>query len=161
MASRAAKIIVNLNASPFHDDIRKVRLRILKRKATRLGVAVFYVNLVGGQDELVFDGQSLAVDRKGRIIGIGKQFEEDLVIVDVDTNGTGLKEVVEPLYNREAEMFNAIVLGVRDYFRKTGFNRSVHRVERRHRLVARGSYRRYSTRQGERDRCLDAVTILK
>ena len=124
LGEEGAKIIVNLNASPFHDNIRKVRLRILKRKATRLGVAIFYVNLVGGQDELVFDGQSLAIDRNGRIIGVGKQFEEDLVIVDVDTNGAGLREVAEPIYNREGEMFHAIVLGVRDYFRKTGFKRA-------------------------------------
>jgi NAD+ synthase (glutamine-hydrolysing) len=124
LGEHGARIIVNLNASPFHDNIRNVRLRILKRKATRLGAAIFYVNLVGGQDELVFDGQSLAVDRNGRIIGIGKQFEEDLVIVDVDANGAGLKEVVKPPYNRDEEMFNAIVLGVRDYFRKTGFKRA-------------------------------------
>ena len=124
LGEHGARIIVNLNASPFHDNIRNVRLRILRRKATRLGAAIFYVNLVGGQDELVFDGQSLAVDRNGRIIGIGKQFEEDLVIVDVDTNGVGLKEVVTPPYDRDEEMFNAIVLGVRDYFRKTGFKRA-------------------------------------
>ena len=124
LSEQGAKIIVNLNASPFHDNIRDVRLRIIKRKATRLGVAIFYVNLVGGQDELVFDGQSVAVDRNGQLIGIGKQFEEDLVIVDVDVNGSGMSTVSEPIYNRDEEMFNAIVLGVRDYFRKTGFKRA-------------------------------------
>jgi NAD+ synthase (glutamine-hydrolysing) len=120
-----AKVIVNVNASPFHDRIRDVRFRILKRKATRFGVAIFYVNLVGGQDELVFDGQSLAVDRNGRLIGIGRQFEEDLVIVDVEADGTGRAEIKPPPYDREEEMFNAIVLGVRDYFRKTGFKRAL------------------------------------
>ena len=124
LTEQGAKIIVNLNASPFHDNIRQVRLRIIKQKAKRLGVAIFYVNLVGGQDELVFDGQSIAVDRDGRLIGIGKQFDEDLVIVDVDANATGINTVTEPTYNRDAEMFNAIVLGVRDYFRKTGFKRA-------------------------------------
>jgi NAD+ synthase (glutamine-hydrolysing) len=124
LASQGARIIINLNASPFHDKIRDARLRILKRKATRLGVAIFYVNLVGGQDELVFDGQSLAVDRDGRLVGIGRQFEEDLVLVDVDENGTGRVEITPPPYNREEEMFNALVLGVRDYFRKTGFKRA-------------------------------------
>jgi NAD+ synthase (glutamine-hydrolysing) len=123
LSEQGARIIVNLNASPFHDNIRDVRLRILKRKAIRLGVAIFYVNLVGGQDELVFDGQSLAVDRNGHLIGVGRQFEEDLVIVNLDSTGTGL-EVAEPRYDRDAEMFNAIVLGVRDYFRKTGFKRA-------------------------------------
>ena len=124
LSEQGAKIIVNLNASPFHDNIRGVRLRIIRRKATRLGVAIFYVNLVGGQDELVFDGQSIAVDRNGQLIGIGKQFEEDLVIADVDANGSGMNTVPEPIYNRDEEMFNAIVLGVRDYFRKTGFKRA-------------------------------------
>ena len=124
LGEHGARIIVNLNASPFHDKIREVRLRILKRKATRIGAAIFYVNLVGGQDELVFDGQSIAVDRTGKLIGIGKQFEEDLVIVDVEVNGTGGREVQEPSYNRDEEMFNAIVVGVRDYFRKTGFKRA-------------------------------------
>ena len=119
-----ARVIVNLNASPFHDKIRDVRLRILKRKATRFGVAIFYVNLVGGQDELVFDGQSLAVDRNGRLIGVGRQFEEDLVLVDMEADGTGRVEALLPAYNREEETFNALVLGVRDYFRKTGFKRA-------------------------------------
>jgi NAD+ synthase (glutamine-hydrolysing) len=125
LAKLGAKVIVNLNASPFHDKIRDVRLHILKRKAMRLGTAIIYVNLVGGQDELVFDGQSLAVDRNGRLIGIGKQFQEDLVLVDLNPDGTGKSDVATPLYNREEEMFNAIVLGLRDYFRKTGFKRSL------------------------------------
>ncbi len=125
LGQHGAKIIMNLNASPFHDKIRSVRLRILKRKATRLGIPIFYVNLVGGQDELVFDGESLAVDAKGRLIGVGKQFEEDLVIVEIDMNGNGFREAPEPQYNREQEMFNALVLGVRDYFRKTGFKKAL------------------------------------
>jgi NAD+ synthase (glutamine-hydrolysing) len=124
LAHKGAQVIVNLNASPFHDRIRDTRLRILRRKATRLGVPIFYVNLIGGQDELVFDGQSLAVDAKGRLIGLGKQFEEDLVIVDFDPEGRGLVEIPEPTYHRENEMFHALVLGVKDYFRKTGFEHS-------------------------------------
>jgi NAD+ synthase (glutamine-hydrolysing) len=125
LAKLGAKLIVNLNASPFHDKIRDIRLHILKGKAIRLGTAIIYVNLVGGQDELVFDGQSLAVDRNGRLIGIGKQFQEDLVLVDLNPDGTGKTDVPTPTYNREEEMFNAIVLGLRDYFRKTGFKRSL------------------------------------
>lgn len=125
LGEHGARLIVNLNASPFHDKIRDIRLRILKRKATRLGVPIFYVNLVGGQDELVFDGESLAVDAKGRLIAVGKQFEEDLVIVDVDSAGKGVREVPGPAYNREQEMFKALVLGVKDYFRKTGFKRAL------------------------------------
>ncbi len=125
LGQQGARLVVNLNASPFHGKIRETRLRILKRKATRLGVPVFYVNLVGGQDELVFDGESLAVDAKGRLIGIGKQFEEDLVIVDVDDQGVGVRHITEPVADEDQEMFNAVVLGVRDYFSKTGFKKAL------------------------------------
>ena len=125
LGEQGARLIVNLNASPFHNKIRDIRLRILKRKAARLKVPIFYVNQVGGQDELVFDGESIAVDAKGRLIGIGKQFEEDLVIVDVDSNGLGAHEVPEPTSTEDQAMFDAIVLGVRDYFRKTGFKRAL------------------------------------
>ncbi|MGD0177125.1 MAG: NAD+ synthase [Candidatus Bathyarchaeia archaeon] len=121
-----AEMIVNLNASPFHDKIRDIRLRILRRKAERFRKPIFYVNMVGGQDELVFDGQSLAIDSKGRLVAIGKQFEEDLVITELNlSNGEAPgNEINEPEYNREEEMFNALVLGVKDYFRKTGFKRA-------------------------------------
>jgi NAD+ synthase (glutamine-hydrolysing) len=127
LRERGADVIVNLNASPYHDKIRDIRLEILRRKTARLSVPIIYVNMVGGQDELVFDGQSLALDSNGRLIAVGKQFQEDLILVDIDLpNGTRLgKEVHEPSYHREAEMFNALVLGVRDYFKKTGFKRAL------------------------------------
>jgi NAD+ synthase (glutamine-hydrolysing) len=127
LCEQGAQFVVNLNASPFHDRIREVRLQILKRKVKRLGVPIFYVNMVGGQDELVFDGESLAMDGRGKLIAVGKQFEEDLVLADIDLpdgNGVG-GGVAEPAYDREAEMFNALVLGVRDYFRKTGFQHAL------------------------------------
>jgi NAD+ synthase (glutamine-hydrolysing) len=123
LAEHGARLIVNINASPFHRGMRETRLKILKRKAARLGVAIFYVNLVGGQDELVFDGESLAVDAKGRLVGIGKQFQEDLVVVDIDSNREAA-EVTPPARAPEQEMFEALVLGVRDYFRKTGFHQA-------------------------------------
>ncbi len=125
LAERGSQLIVNVNASPFHDKIRDVRLGILRRKAQRFQVAIFYVNMVGGQDELVFDGESLAVDARGCLIGIGKKFEEDLVLADVDLPARLGCEVAEPAYHREREMFNALVLGVRDYFGKTGFKRAL------------------------------------
>jgi NAD+ synthase (glutamine-hydrolysing) len=123
LAEHGARLIVNINASPFHRGMRETRLKILKRKAARLGVAIFYVNLVGGQDELVFDGESLAVDTKGRLVGIGKQFQEDLVVVDIDSNREAA-EIMPQERPQEQEMFEALVLGVRDYFRKTGFHQA-------------------------------------
>jgi len=118
LATHGAGLIVNINASPFHLGMRETRLRILRRKAKALRVPIFYVNLVGGQDELVFDGESLAVDADGRLIGVGKQFEEDLVIVDLKHD---TPEIPVPHPEPEQEMFNALVVGVRDYFKKTGF----------------------------------------
>ena len=127
LCERGAQLIVNLNASPFHDKIREIRMGILKQKVNRLHVPIFYVNMVGGQDELVFDGESLAMDSEGRLIAVGKQFEEDLVIANIELpSGIGLgNEEPPPTYNREGEMFGALVLGVRDYFRKTGFSRGL------------------------------------
>ncbi|MEM2741970.1 MAG: NAD(+) synthase, partial [Nitrososphaeria archaeon] len=84
---------------------------------------IFYANLVGAQDELVFDGQSMVVDGGGNLIAYGRQFEEDLIFVD--ESDFGQKNVQLPPYVFEEEVFNALVLGVKDYFRKTGFEKAV------------------------------------
>ena len=74
---------------------RFIRMELLQGKARRNKLLIFYVNMLGGQDELVFDGQSLAVDRNGDLIALGKQFEGDLIITDIDLrDGTAKK--VEP-----------------------------------------------------------------
>lgn len=125
LAERGANLIVNISASPFHVGKRFERERLLKEKAVKNRVPIFYVNLVGGQDELVFDGQSLAVDASGNLIAFAKQFEEDLVITDIDPKNGTAPRVNPPTYNKEEEMFNALVLGIRDYFRKTGFKKAV------------------------------------
>ncbi len=124
LVQRGAQLVINISASPFYVGKRFERERLLREKAVKNKVPMFYVNLVGGQDELVFDGQSLAVDERGRLIAFAKQFDEDLVVVDVD-EVTGAREMALPPYDREEEMFGALVLGVRDYFRKTGFERAV------------------------------------
>jgi NAD+ synthase (glutamine-hydrolysing) len=126
LCAQGAQMIMNVNASPYHDKIRETRLRILRKKVEKERVPIFYVNMVGGQDELVFDGESLALDANGKLIGLGKKFEEDLVLMEIDLpQGTGLSAAPEPQYHREREMFDALVLGVRDYFRKTGFRRAL------------------------------------
>ncbi|MCX8153580.1 MAG: NAD+ synthase [Candidatus Bathyarchaeota archaeon] len=125
LKARGAEIIVSISASPFYAGKRFERLKLLKEKSSKNKIPIFYVNMVGGQDELVFDGQSLAVDSHGSLIAIGKQFEEDLVITDIDLKKGTAKKVVSPPYCREEEMFNALILGIRDYFRKTGFKKAV------------------------------------
>jgi NAD+ synthase (glutamine-hydrolysing) len=125
LAKRGADLIVNVSASPFFVGKTLERIGLLREKATGNGVPLFYVNLVGGQDELVFDGHSLAVDKRGNLIALGRQFEEDLVTTDIDL-GEGVGEKVEaPVQDKTAEMFDALVLGIRDYFRKSGFERAV------------------------------------
>jgi NAD+ synthase (glutamine-hydrolysing) len=125
LAKRGADLIVNISGSPFYAGKTLERIKLLEKKATRNGVPLLYVNLVGGQDELVFDGQSLAVDRTGSLIAVGKQFEEDLVITDIDLKRGTAQKIELPPDNKTREMFNAIVLGIRDYFWKTGFDRAV------------------------------------
>jgi NAD+ synthase (glutamine-hydrolysing) len=125
LAKRGADLIVNVSASPFLVGKTLERNRLLQEKSTKNGVPIFYVNLVGGQDELVFDGQSMAVDKTGNLIALGRQFEEDLVITDIDLEEGTAKRIESPPHDRTREMFGAIVLGIRDYFMKAGFERAV------------------------------------
>jgi NAD+ synthase (glutamine-hydrolysing) len=125
LRERGAEVIVNISSSPFYVGKRFERESLLKKKAKRNTVPIFYLNLVGGQDELVFDGQSLAVDASGRLIALAKPFEEDLTITDIDLEKGRGRKIDSPPYCREEEMFNALVLGVRDYFKKTGFRKAI------------------------------------
>jgi len=120
-----ADLVVNISSSPFYVGKRFERESLLREKALKHKIPVFYANLVGGQDELVFDGQSLAVDARGDLIAMGKMFAEDLVITGIDLPGGRGRRVEAPAYHREDEMFEALVLGIRDYFRKTGFEKAL------------------------------------
>jgi NAD+ synthase (glutamine-hydrolysing) len=84
-ARAGAEVIVNINASPYHKGKGRERMKMLKDRARENSVIVAYTNAVGGQDELVFDGQSMVIDERGKLIAVGRQFEEDLIVVDVDT----------------------------------------------------------------------------
>ncbi len=125
LVERGADIIVNISASPFYVGKRFRRQELLKEKSEKNKIPIFYTNLVGGQDELVFDGQSMASDASGKLVAAAHQFKEDLTLTDlVLEEGIG-KEVAFPPYNREEEVFSALALGVRDYFRKNGFEKAV------------------------------------
>jgi NAD+ synthase (glutamine-hydrolysing) len=125
LAEKGADLVVNISGSPFHAGKMLERCTLLEEQAARNGVPLFYVNLVGGQDELVFDGQSLAVDKLGNLIAVGKQFEEDLVVTNIDLESGIAQRVEAPVHDKTREMFEAIVLGIRDYFQKTGFEKAV------------------------------------
>ncbi|MBS1112362.1 MAG: nadE [Nitrospirae bacterium] len=86
-----AELIININASPYHIGKGKLREKMLSERALENRVSLAYLNTVGGQDELVFDGQSLILDKNGSVITRGKQFEEDLLVADLNLEGTMTK----------------------------------------------------------------------
>lgn len=112
-----------LNGSPFEIDKDDRRIELVKNLAAKQNVAVAYVNLVGGQDDLVFDGDSLMVDANQKLIGRGKQFEEDLMFFDIEDkhNITAASPIAEHKLNDDWQAWNALVLGLRDYVNKNGF----------------------------------------
>ncbi|HXV67868.1 MAG TPA: NAD+ synthase [Nitrospira sp.] len=160
-AAAGAEVIVNVNASPFHVGKSRSREQMLATRARENGVIVTYTNTVGGQDELVFDGNSVVVDQDGAVIARGRAFEEDLLVVDLDVEAVGRRRIAQgrkrALSGRAVavidrlvvktptarmkrtrlvpalatqlgeieEVYRALVLGVRDYVRKNGFNRVV------------------------------------
>ncbi|MBW8040422.1 MAG: NAD+ synthase [Planctomycetes bacterium] len=122
-----AQMIINISASPFHLGKVEKRQEIVGRCAKKFNCAVAYCNLVGGQDELVFDGRSLLADSTGRIVAKGRAFDEDLIIADVIPAADGTVQVkpVQPQAQQPTdpldEVYQALILGTRDYARKNGF----------------------------------------
>ncbi|RMH04357.1 MAG: NAD+ synthase [Nitrospirae bacterium] len=160
VALGGAELIVNINASPYHMGKSHLREQMLAERARENGVVVSYTNMVGGQDELVFDGNSLLIDRHGHVIGRAKAFEEDMLLADVViekpirrkkdshtsrvSSSRAVKRVtlpglgysrpvpmpscssrIVPALSPLAEVYQALVLGVRDYVRKNRFARVV------------------------------------
>jgi len=148
-ASAGAELIVNISASPYHAGKRGLRERMLADRASEDAVILAYLNLVGGQDELVFDGGSMLLDGRGEAIARAKQFEEDFVVADLDivsqeahtrvwSLGSGVPLPDSRLstldsrlfparsvesYDPVGEIYAALVLGTRDYIHKNGFYR--------------------------------------
>lgn len=114
--------VLNISASPFWAGKRELRHDMLATIAKNDHVPVVFVNQVGGNDSLVFDGSSLVFDREGEVIAQGKSFEEDLVLFDSDTL-TG--EIHQQIAGDEASVYAALVLGTRDYVRKCGFKQVI------------------------------------
>jgi NAD+ synthase (glutamine-hydrolysing) len=161
-ANAGAEVIVNISASPYHFGRGIFRERMLSTRAADNAVIFAYNNLVGGQDELVFDGNSMVLDEKGRLIARGKQFEEDLIVADVDVESVFRTRLQDSRWRKEtlllegqgwctrrimisetpfsngkpvlpprqvqtrglpAEVYDALVLGTRDYVLKNGFDK--------------------------------------
>jgi len=117
-----ARCIVNLSASPFAVGKQQLREAMLGGVARKHGVPLIYVNQIGGNDDLVFDGRSCAFDASGRLIARGRPFAEDLVVVDLAAMEG---EVAPDDFSPEAEIWRALVLGTRDYVQKCGFRRAL------------------------------------
>jgi NAD+ synthase (glutamine-hydrolysing) len=150
-AAAGAELVVNINASPYYAGRLRERETMLATRAADAGVPLLYVNEVGGQDELVFDGASMLFDADGRLVARAKQFEEDFLVVDVDVRpafrrrlldprgrlaAPPLPEVkvsearlgertmpprIEPTLPPVREVYEALALGTRDYVTKNGF----------------------------------------
>lgn len=123
-------MVLNISASPFHLGKIKKREEIVSRCAKEFDCAVAYCNLVGGQDELIFDGRSLFADSTGNVVAKARAFDEDLLIADVVVDHGGVRiEPVGALASQPGdlldEVYQALVLGTRDYAGKNGFNRVV------------------------------------
>ena len=145
-AENGVQVIINVSASPYHRGKMSQREEVVRQRAKENRVHVFYCNLVGGQDELVFDGGSFVVSGEGHIVARAKQFEEDLVLYDLVIAPGGAKptcpvvrisspapEAQKPplpspethKLSRIQEVYAALLLGLKDYVRKNGFSRVI------------------------------------
>jgi NAD+ synthetase len=115
-----AQVLLVLNASPYHMRKQASRYDVMRERVRETGMPLVYANLVGGQDELVFDGGSFALDRQGERVCELPLFEEALGIVTV-VDGQPQSGAIAPQESVEAEVYKALVLGVRDYVGKNGF----------------------------------------
>ena len=161
-AYAGAEVIVNISASPYHFGKENDRERMLATRAADNVAIIVYDNLVGGQDELVFDGNSMVLSEKGQLIARGKQFEEDLIVVDLDVEAVFRTRLHDPRWRKETllledqpehavkimvselspaapkpalpprqtkahnfpgDVYDALVLGTRDYITKNGFKK--------------------------------------
>ncbi|HSW44280.1 MAG TPA: NAD+ synthase, partial [Phycisphaerae bacterium] len=120
LAAAGARLLINMSASPFEQDKHAFRVRLFGHQARKHRLPILFVNQVGGNDELVFDGASTAFDAEGRVIAQAKPFDEDLLLVD-QRNPAGNR--VESYPDSIASVHDALVLGTRDYIRKCGFKR--------------------------------------
>jgi NAD+ synthase (glutamine-hydrolysing) len=163
-AYAGAEVIVNISASPYHAGKGDFRERMLGTRASDSVAVVVHTNLVGGQDELVFDGNSMILNEKGELIARGKQFEEDMILADLDVEAVFRTRLHDPRWRKDSiflreqqwhitrivvsespfadskpalpsrqvevrglhgEVYDALVLGTRDYITKNGFEKVV------------------------------------
>ena len=121
LGEKGADIFINLSASPFSLNRIEDRIEVAKSKVNQFNKPFLYCNLVGGQDELVFDGQSFGLNSKGDLIHISKPYQESFEILDLNHEN----DVELNLVSEDEQLFNAICIGLKDYFSKTGHKKAV------------------------------------
>ena len=119
-ARDGAQVNININGSPFHSGKLLEREEMLRTRAADNNCAIVYVNQVGGQDELIFDGSSMVFAADGTLLSRSAQFESGLTVVEINIDQPQVASVA-PISDRYAEMYGALVLGTRDYVRKNKF----------------------------------------
>ena len=129
LAAQGAAVLLNLNASPFYPGKRHERDALIRRHVAEVRTPLVYVNTVGAADNgkniIPFDGESLVYDGHGRLIAIARQFAEELLVVDLGPGATPHAVAELPEIDRERETYDALVMGLRDYMRKSGFTRTI------------------------------------
>lgn len=122
LARDGMDLLINISASPYFLNKEEIRCRIMSKHARNNGVPVIYLNQVGANDELIFDGQSMLVDRDGEIVEVLAAFKEDIQVVETSQDGGAN---IGNASDEMGELYQALVLGVSDYFRKCGFSRAI------------------------------------
>ena len=138
IAERTPGLVVVPNGSPFERNKDDVRLALVQQRAREVGAPMAYVNMTGGADDLVFDGDTIVVDKNGELIARAPQFSDELMIIDIEcashsampdvvisseevSSPSQLASYIAPRLSDEAEMWTGLVVGLRDYIRKNGF----------------------------------------
>jgi NAD+ synthase/NAD+ synthase (glutamine-hydrolysing) len=120
LVAHGAAIVISINGSPYHMHKRALRRVMFQAMAARHGVPHVYVNMCGGNDQLVFDGSSFVVDSQGAVAASAASFAEDIVLYDTES---GAGDLHENLADESEAVYEALVMGTRDYIRKCGFQR--------------------------------------
>jgi len=115
-----ADLIINISASPFFYDKPLLRFNMVSEKVKKSGIPTIYLNLVGAQDEVIFDGNSFVLNGEGKPLKKLKGFEEDMEIVELES-----KPIEITFYEKYESIYNALILGIKDYFRKNGLKKAI------------------------------------
>lgn len=122
LVSEKIDILINISASPYSLKKEQLRLKILKKLCSTHGIPAIYCNQVGGNDDLLFDGSSMVLDARGRLVALGKAFESEVFTWDTNHHNP---EIQSPWMSDEASILQGLIMGTRDYTMKCGFKRAL------------------------------------